>query len=92
METHVPAAKTDATVPNVGKSLNDSSSFKLIIDIASATNASIMDVTPALPKYILPAPRFLKEFTTTYAKIPNEMSDKTKPHIPRFDWVFSVNL
>lgn len=62
------------------------------MDNTSATTDKIMEVTPALPKYMLPAPSWEKEFHTTYAKIPIETAAIAKPAIPRFDWVFSVNL
>lgn len=53
---HTPDARNEKTVAKYGKNLKDPSSPKLMSASTNATNATNIDETPALPKYMLPAP------------------------------------
>ena len=52
----IPIIKVEQIPAKYGNNLNEFSSFKLFIETENATIDNSIDDTPALPKYILPAP------------------------------------
>lgn len=90
--TQIPVIRSEQSVERYGNSLKEFSSPRLFTARTSAQMPISIDVTPALPRYMLPLPQLSKELTTAATSIPMEIIDKKSAATPLFECVFSVNL